>query len=252
VKILSFNMKKIFFSLIFSSFLSAAYGQNAFEKAKIEILCQAIRFNHLMQNKAEVANKLDCSSLETMSRTLPNASRASKNILAAYKSKTYANISEEIKKIQQLKKEVLLEFKKLAPRISKSADFQEKWQKGIDSLSVVLDQSLSLPTEEGVQVESKNKENKAYELEETVIPYEPNANKLPNPETSSNTGLWIISILAVLISFLSVGYVYLTQKTTAHKLKEMEGLLKERYNHLDVRMDKMLTREEFGKHNPLA
>ena len=251
MQILFSNMKKIFFLLIFTSLLTATQGQSAFEKAKIEILCQAIRFNHIMQNKAEIANKLDCTSLETMNKSLPNASRASKNVLAAYKSKNYANIPEEINRIQQLKKDILLEFKKLAPRISKSAEFQAKWQKGIDSLSIILDQNLSLPNEEGVQVENKNNDNKEHELEETVIPYERNTNKLPSPETNSNTGLWIISILAVLISFLSVGYAYLTQKTTAHKLKEMEGLLKERYNHLDVRMDKMLTREEFRKQNPL-
>lgn len=245
-------MKKTFFLLIFNSFLLMSYGQNDFEKAKIEILCQAIRFNHIMQNKAEIANKLDCSSLETMNKTLPNASRASKNILAAYKNKAYANITDDTKKIQQLKKDILAEFKKLAPRISKSADFQAKWQKGMDSLSAVLDQSLSLPNDEGVQVENKDNDNKEHELEETVIPYERNNTKLPTPENSSNTGLWIISILAVLIAFLSVGYAYLTQKTTAHKLKEIEGLLKERYNHLDVRMDKMLTREEFRKQNPLG
>lgn len=251
MQILFSNMKKIFFLLTFTSLLTATQGQSAFEKAKVEILCQAIRFNHIMQNKAEIANKLDCTSLETMNKSLPNASRASKNVLAAYKSKNYAHIPEEINRIKQLKKDILLEFKKLAPRISKSAEFQAKWQKGIDSLSIILDQNLSLPNEEGVQVENKNNDNKEHELEETVIPYERNTNKIPSSETNSNTGLWIISILAVLIAFLSVGYAYLTQKTTTHKLKEMEGLLKERYNHLDVRMDKMLTREEFRKQNPL-
>ena len=243
-------MKKIFSFSVLICLFTATYGQSTFKKAKIEILCQTIRFNHIMQNKAEVANKLDCSSLETMNKSLPNASRASKNILAAYKNKTYPQITEETKKIQQLKKDVLLEFKKLAPLISKSAEFQAKWQQGLDSISLALDQSLALPNDEGVQVENKNNENKDHELEETVIPYEHNPNKLPAPE-SSNTGLWIVSILAVLISFLSVGYAYLTQKTTAHKLKEMEALLKERYNHLDTRMDKMLTREEFRKQNPL-
>jgi hypothetical protein len=243
-------MKKAFpFSILICLF-TATYGQSAFEKAKIEILCQAIRFNHIMQNKAEIANKLDCSSLETISKTLPNASRASKNILASYKNKSYSQISDETKRIQQLKKDILLEFKKLAPRISKSAEFQAKWQRGLDSISVALDQSLALPTDEGVQAENKNNDNKDNELEETVIPYERNNNKIPAPE-SSNTGLWIISILAVLISFLSVGYAYLTQKTSTHRLKEMENLLKERYNHLDTRMDKMLTREEFRKQNPL-
>lgn len=248
-------MKKIFSLLLPFFSLSAIYGQNAFEKAKLEILCQTIRFNHTMQGKADIANKIDCSSLETMSKTLPNASRASKDILVRYKSKNYPQITDENAKIRQLKKEVVSELKKLAPRISKAADFQAKWQQGLDSLSAALDQQLSLPTEEGVQVENKpstSTDNKDSELEETVIPYERNSNKLPTPEASSNTGLWIISILAVLIAFLSVGYAYLTQKTTAHKLKEMEGLLKERYNHLDVRMDKMLTREEFRKHNPLA
>lgn len=244
-------MKKVFSFSVLTFLFTATYGQNAFEKAKIEILCQAIRFNHIMQNKPEIANKLDCSSLETMSKSLPNASRASKNILTAFKNKNYAQISDETKRIQQLKKDVLLELKKLAPRISKSAEFQAKWQQGLDSISAVLDQNLSLPSDEGVQIENKHNDNKSYELEETIIPYERNNNnKLPTPETSSNTGLWIISILAVLISFLSVGYAYLTQKTSTHQLKEMEALLKERYNHLDTRMDKMLTREEFRKQNP--
>lgn len=238
-------MKKNCSFLIAICSFTTVYGQNAFEKAKVEILCQTIRYNHIMQNKAEVANKLDCSSLETMNKSLPNASRASKNILSIYKKKTYAQISDETTRIQALKKDVLLEFKKLAPRISKSAEFQAKWQQGLDSISVALEQSLALPSDEGVQVE-----NKEHELEETVIPYEHNTNKLPALE-SSNTGLWIISILAALISFLSLGYAYLTQKTTAHKLKEIETLLKERYNQLDVRMDKMLTREEFRKQNPL-
>ena len=244
-------MKKAFpFSILICLF-TATYGQSAFEKAKIEILCQAIRFNHIMQNKAEIANKLDCSSLETISKTLPNASRASKNILASYKNRSYSQISDETKRIQQLKKDVLLEFKKLAPRISKSAEFQEKWQQGLDSLSAILDKNLSLPSNEDAQAENKTPESKETELQETIIPYEGNT-KLPAPEPSSNTGLWIISILAVLIAFLSVGYAYLTQKTTAHKLKELENLLKERYNHLDTRMDKMLTREEFRKQNPLS
>ncbi|GAB4123391.1 MAG: hypothetical protein OHK0045_23600 [Raineya sp.] len=243
-------MKKIFFLLILAALFTTTYGQSSFEKAKIEILCQAIRFNHIMQNKAEIANKLDCSSIETMNKSLPNASRASKNILAAYKNKTYPNIAEEIDKIKKLKKDILSELKKLAPRISKSADFQAQWQRGLDSLSAVLDQSLSLPNEEALQVEDKTPENKETKLEETIIPYERDANKLPNPEAGSNTGLWIISILAVLISFLSVGYAYITQKTSTHKLQEMEKLLKERYNHLDTRIDKMLTREEFRKQNP--
>lgn len=246
-------MKKVFSILFFYLFCLVIYGQNTFEKAKLEILCQAIRFSHTMQGKADVANKIDCSSIETLSKTLPNASRASKDLLLRYRGKTYPQVIDETEKIQQLKKEVLAEIRKLAPRISKSADFQAKWQQGVDSLSAVLEQKLLLPSDESSQNNpTPNVENKNTELEETIIPYERNTNKLPAPEASSNTGLWIISILAVLISFLSVGYAYLTQKTTAHKLKEMENLLKERYHHLDVRMDKMLTREEFRKHNPMA
>ncbi|MCU0440249.1 MAG: hypothetical protein MUC49_20355 [Raineya sp.] len=240
-------MKKIALFLICILYNFHVFGQTEFEKAKLEILCQAIRFNHIMQGKAEVANQLDCSSLQTLEKSVPNASRASKNMITAYKSKAYQQIPAETDKIKQLKKEVFNDLKKLAPRINKSADFQAKWQKGLDSLSTLLDSNLSLPVDETTQNTEPKTDNANPDLEETIIPVERPKN---NTGEQSNTGLWIITILAMMISFLSVGYAYLTQKTTAHKLKEMDNLVKERYNHLDVRMDKMLTKEEFRKHNP--
>jgi hypothetical protein len=238
-------MKKLLGSFLFFFCYIHTFGQSEFEKAKLEILCQAIRYNHLMQGKAEIANQLDCSSLQSLEKTTPKSSKASKNLLIAYKNKLYKQFPSDKDKAKQLKKEVWAELKALAPRINKSREFQEKWQKGLDSLSKELDNSLSLGSDE-VSTNEVIPENNTNNLEETIIPVE-------RPKTSnaeqSNTGLWIIAILAILISFLSVGYAYLTQKTTAHKLKELDNLVKERYNHLDVRMDKMLTREEYRKQN---
>jgi hypothetical protein len=240
-------MKKIALFLICILYNFQVLGQTEFEKAKLEILCQAIRFNHVMQGKAEIANQLDCSNLQSLEKSVPNASRASKNMITVYKNKTYQQIPAETDKIKQLKKEVLSELKKLAPRINKNAGFLAKWQKGLDSLSTLLDSNLSLPTEENTQNPEVKTDNTNPDLEETVIPLE---RPKTNTGEQSNTGLWIITILAMMISFLSVGYAYLTQKTTAHKLKEMDNLVKERYNHLDVRMDKMVTKEEYRKQNP--
>jgi len=239
-------MKKIALFLICILCNFHVFGQSEFEKAKLEILCQAIRYNHAMQGKSEVANQLDCSTLQTLEKSIPNASRSSKNMIIAYKNKNYPQIPAEIDKIKQLKKEVITELKKLGSRINKDAQFQAKWQKGLDSLSTLLNENLSLPTDE-----SQNGENKIDSsnpnLEETVIPVE---RPKTNEGEQTHAGLWIITILAMMIAFLSVGYSYLTQKTTAHKLKEVDALLKERYNHLDVRIDKMVTKEEYRKHNP--
>lgn len=230
-----------FFLLHFSLF-----AQTSFEKAKLEILCQAIRFNHIQQNKVEIASKIDCSSLQSLEKTTPNSSRASKNIISAYKNKTYTNLSTDEEKIRQFKKEVWRELRNLAPRISKSAEFQAKWRTGLDSLSASLDKTLGISTEEGVQ-SSEKKEDSDVEVQETIIPAE--NQRLPAPEASSNTGLWIITILSILIAFVSLGYAYLVAKTTSHRIKEMENMFKERYQHLDTRLDKMLTREEFKKLN---
>lgn len=222
------------------------FAQIPFEKAKLEILCQAIKFNHTQQNKAEIANKIDCSTLQTLEKTTPNASRASKNIISTYKNKNYPNLSSDEEKIKQFKKDIWKELRSLAPRISKSADFQAKWKIGLDSLSASLDKTLGITTaNEGVQMNNSKNDRNTGEIEETIIPAE--NQKLPLPESSSNTGLWIITILSILIAFVSVGYAYLIAKTTSHRIKEMENMFKERYQHLDTRMDKMLTREEFKK-----
>ncbi len=222
------------------------FAQIPFEKAKLEILCQAIKFNHIQQNKAEIANKIDCSTLLTLEKTTPNSSRASKNIISAYKNKNYAHLSSDEEKIKQFKKDVWKELRSLAPRISKSADFQAKWKIGLDSLSASLDKTLGITTtDEGVQRNDSKSDTNTGEIQETIIPAE--NQKLPPPEASSNTGLWIITILSILIAFVSMGYAYLIAKTTSHRLKEMENMFKERYQHLDTRMDKMLTREEFKK-----
>lgn len=222
------------------------FAQIPFEKAKLEILCQAVRFNHIQQGKIDIARKIDCSTLQTLEKTIPNSSRASKNIISAYKNKVYSNLISDEEKIRQFKKDIWKELRSLAPRISKSADFQVKWKTGLDSLSTSLDKTLGIATtDEGVQMNDSKGNTNTGEVEEMIIPAE--NQKLPPPETSSNTGLWIIAILSILIAFVSVGYAYLVAKTTSHRIKEMENMFKERYQHLDTRMDKMLTREEFKK-----
>lgn len=236
-----------FLVALFGLISFTTWAQTSFEKAKLEILCQTIRYSHIQQNKENIAKKIDCSTLQTLEKTVPTSSRASKNIISAYKNKNYPHLSTEEEKIVQFKKDIWKEFRSLGPRISKSPDFQAKWKAGLDSLSVVLDKTLGIFSDEGVQIhENKTEENfTSSQIEETIIQNE--NPKLPPPENSSNTGLWIIAILSILTAFVSLGYAYLVAKTTSHRIKEMENMFKERYQHLDNRLDKMLTREEFKK-----
>ncbi|MDX1904596.1 MAG: hypothetical protein SFU27_10600 [Thermonemataceae bacterium] len=240
-------MKKNILIWLFLFSSGYSFSQNTLDKAKLEVLCQAIRFSHIMQNKAEIANSIDCSSLQTLDKTIPQSSKASKQMFKLYLKKTYREFPSEEVKIKKMKAEVFADLRKLGMRINKTAASQDKWLKGLDSLSNLLDEKLSLQRNENTTTDTQNTNDSSLSdnsLDETVIPLEQN----PTPKTDSpHTGLWIISILAILLAFLAVGYAYLTQKTTAHKLREMENLVKERYQHLDTRMDKMLTRDEFKK-----
>ena len=52
--------------------------------------------------------------------------------------------------------------------------------------------------------------------------------------------------MSALAAFVGLGMAYMVQKTSEHKIRELEMLVKERYQHLDTRMDKMATKEELA------
>jgi hypothetical protein len=221
-----------------------------YEKAKLQMLCQAVQFNCLQQGKTEIAIKLDCSDLQTLEKTIPVNFKASKTLLQNFKNRGYTKITDLSGKLDRLQKDISAELKGLGNRLyPKDKAAQNRWQRGLDSLNIVFEKTrqdaiAQLPEGTSNPEIPKNKtpEITTTEQENTVTPITITDGS-KNADTD-HTGLWIITILAILISFLSIGYAYLISRTTSHRIREWDKLLRERYNHLDARLDKMATKED--------
>lgn len=250
------NKKNIYFCLFFLTFFAnnqTVFAQNnpsqLFEKGKLQVICQAVKFNCLQQGKMDIIEKISCETLGSLEKSIPASFKASKKLVADYKKKTYPNLKTADAKLERINKDVLDELKKLGSRINKEADKQVAWEKGVDSLALVFgkireDIVAETPESNNTQEENitaKPPTENTEDVTATIV-----SPKADGKTAESNTGLWIISIVSALAAFVGLGMAYMVQKTSEHKIRELEMLVKERYQHLDTRMDKMATKEELA------
>lgn len=223
-----------------------------FEKGKLQVICQAVKFNCLQQGKMDIIEKISCETLGSLEKSIPASFKGSKKLVADYKKKTYPNLKTTDAKLERINKDILDELKKLGTRINKEADKLVAWEKGVDSLALVfgkIREEIVAETSESNNNQEENITTKpptenAEDVTATIVTPQTNENSTKGAE--SNTGLWIITIVSALAAFVSLGMAYMVQKTSEHKIRELEMLVKERYQHLDTRLDKMATKEELA------
>ncbi len=259
---MKFNTKNthksfIYFSIFLITFFinsNIIFAQNntnqLFEKGKLQVICQAVKFNCLQQGKMDIIEKISCENLASLEKSIPASFKASKKLVADYKKKTYPNLKTTDAKLERINKDVLDELKKLGTRINKEADKQVAWEKGVDSLALVFGKIREEIVQDAPETNNNQEENlttkppteNSEDVTATIV--SPKTDEKSSSE--SNTGLWIITIMSALAAFVSLGMAYMVQKTSEHKIRELEMLVKERYQHLDTRMDKMATKEELA------
>ncbi len=253
------NKPFIYLFLCFFAFFAnnkIIFAQNnatqLFEKGKLQVICQAVKFNCLQQGKMDIIEKISCETLGSLEKSIPASFKGSKKLVADYKKKTYPNLKTTDAKLERINKDILDELKKMGTRINKEADKLVAWEKGVDSLALVFGKIREEIVAESPESNNNQEENittkppteNGEDVTATIVTPQTNENGTKGAE--SNTGLWIITIVSALAAFVSLGMAYMVQKTSEHKIRELEMLVKERYQHLDTRMDKMATKEELA------
>ena len=90
------NKPFICLTLCFFAFFAnnkTVFAQNnaiqLFEKGKLQVICQAVKFNCLQQGKMDIIEKISCETLGSLEKSIPASFKGSKKLVADYKKKTY-------------------------------------------------------------------------------------------------------------------------------------------------------------------
>ncbi|MGD1841055.1 MAG: hypothetical protein ACFB0B_09185 [Thermonemataceae bacterium] len=243
-------MKKLLVSLLVVLFWQGTQAQTTealYEEAKLTMVCKAIQFNCREQGQKQIADQLTCESYASINTTLPANFKSSRRILNTFKGKKYANTADLEGRLDQLSEEVINELRRIGNAVKNSQAEKDSWQAKVDEVVMdftrVKDEALLAATPATTQDEEENETAPvATQEEETTTPLTPYTDE--EKATESNTGLWITTILATLIALVSLGYAYMVKSTVLHRIKQAEGMYRERYIHLDERMDQLITKEE--------
>ncbi|MEM9983307.1 MAG: hypothetical protein AAF734_12485, partial [Bacteroidota bacterium] len=244
-------MKKLLVSLLVGLFWQGTQAQTTealYEEAKLAMVCKAIQFNCREQGQKQIADQLTCDSYASINTTLPANFKSSRRILTSFKGKEYPNATGLEERLDQLSEEVIKELRRIGNAVRNSQAEKNDWQAKVDELVMdftrVKDETLLAATPTTTQDDEEENDTApvATQEETTTTPLPPYTDE--EKTTESNTGLWITTILATLIALVSLGYAYMVKSTVLHRIKQAEGMYRERYIHLDERMDQLITKEE--------
>ncbi len=252
----------VFLLLFGSAYLSPLSaqqkGQEAlFEASKLQMLCQAVRFNCLAQGKYEVAKQINCESFAKLERSIPNSYKTSKKLLSQLKGKQYNNYPLIEERIEKLSADIAEELLKIGNAVKKTKEDKLAWQSSVDSLTLSFQQvrdeamrkAAELPAEQETQAPPIQEELPSTNGEQSTQNESLPPIQIQDPATQSSTGLWMLTILSILIAFVSLGYAYMIKMTVLQRIRQAEAMYAERYAILAEQIQQSLSREDFAQLN---
>lgn len=233
------------FMLIYASF---AYTQGneslAFEQAKLQMLCEAIRFNYRYQGQASYVKTLDCRSLQALGNSLPSRFKSSTRLYNTYARRSYEQLTDLESRLEKLQKDLIAELEGIG-QIAHGNDSKKLqiWNDALRQLNREFDIIRSNAIRQQLATEKQApfvhpKENDANGRSEILAPEE-NTTPVSSQKTAANGhhGLWIISILSAFVALAAAGTAYVIHVRSKSEIAALREMVYERYNLLDRRFD---------------
>ncbi|NIK74649.1 hypothetical protein FHS56_002178 [Thermonema lapsum] len=236
------------FMLIYASF---AYTQGneslAFEQAKLQMLCEAIRFNYKYQGQASYVKTLDCRSLQALGNSLPSRFKSSTRLYNTYARRSYEQLTDLESRLEKLQKDLIAELEGIG-QIAHGNDSKKLqiWNDALRQLNREFDIIRSNAIRQQLATEKQApfvhpKENDVNEPSEISAPEQEAVNIAPisSQKTAANGyhGLWIISILSAFVALAAAGTAYVIHVRSKSEIAALREMVYERYNLLDRRFD---------------
>lgn len=215
--------------------------ENKFDKGKLEIVCQAIKFYLTANAQVNASNGVDCSSLEAVEGSIPDDYKATNRFFKLFKRKRYRSYGRGKlnRRLGKLIKDIRTELQKVR--------HDTAWNNGLARLMTDLNKTReqavnsTQPKSNKQQTEDTAKTIQKADTEETI--QQPKKNT-PN-QTEDNTMSTILSIIAILALGGLAYFFYQKMNELKQQIADLDEAFREKYSRLDNRIDMMTPIQDF-------
>lgn len=235
------------FLLSYASFTYSQVSETlSFEQAKLEMLCQAIRFNYRYQGQSAYIKTLDCRSLKALGNSIPSRFKSSTRLYRTYAERSYSQLPDIESRLEKLQKDLIAELESIG-QIAHGHNAKKllEWNRALQQLNREFEgiRARTLQrqsqTQEAMPVPeatfSEQTEQETTMLQENT--HDISTGLVENVPSHENHGLWIITILSVFVALTSASIAYVIYVRSKSEMAALREIVYERYNLLDRRFD---------------